>query len=88
MIAILIFLITKMMDDQNLTDFLLIKRNQMYGESLMRTLHHQGATVSCVTFYIHLSSYELILYVPYYKRLNARQKFQLCVVKICAALNA
>ena len=63
MIAILIFLITKMMDDHNLTDFLLIKRNQMYGESLIRTLHHQGAMVSCVTFYIHLSSYELILYV-------------------------
>ena len=63
MIAILIFLITKMMDDHTVTDFLLIKRNQMYGESPIRTLHYQGVMVSCATFYIHLSNYELNLCV-------------------------
>ena len=54
MIAILIFLITKMMDDQTVADFQLIMKNQMYGECLIRPLHYQGVLCgilhSSVTF--------------------------------------
>ena len=84
MIAILIFLITKMMDDHTVTDFLLIKRNQMYGESLIRTLHYQGVYgVLCNILYssIKLRIESLcVSWQPHYKRLKGRQTFQLCVL--------